>query len=67
MWRYQDALAGPMRATTEIGSHWIDLVRFLTGEEIVSVSATYGKFTPDRYIKDGMMYETSPDGGEKSV
>ncbi len=65
MWRYQETLAGPMRATTEIGSHWIDLVRFLTGEEIVSVSATYGKFTPDRYVKDGMMYETSPDGGEK--
>lgn len=65
MWRYQEALAGPMRATTEIGSHWIDLVRFLTGHEITEVSATYGKFTPDRYIKDGMMYESPQDGAEK--
>lgn len=65
MWRYQKTLAGPMRATTEIGSHWIDLVRFLTGEEIVSVSATYGKFTPDRYVKDGMMYETLQESSEK--
>lgn len=65
MWRYQESMAGPMRATTEIGSHWIDLVRFLTGEEIVSVSATYGMFTPDRYVKDGMMYEASKEGAEK--
>lgn len=57
MWRYQESLAGPMRATTEIGSHWIDLVRFLTGLEVNEVSATYGKFCPDRYVKDGMMYE----------
>lgn len=65
MWRYQDSLAGPMRATTEIGSHWIDLVRFLTGNEIVEVNATYGKFTPERYLKNGIMYETSQDNAEK--
>lgn len=65
MWRYQEHLAGPMRATTEIGSHWIDLVRFLTGLEVEKVSATYGKFCPDRYVKDGMMYETPIPGSEK--
>lgn len=65
MWRYQPEIAGPMRATTEIGSHWIDLVRFLSGHEITAVSATYGKFTPDRYVKDGMMYEFPPDGAKK--
>ena len=65
MWRYQESLAGPMRATTEIGSHWIDLVRFLTGLEVNEVSATYGKFCPDRYVKDGMMYEKNVEGSEK--
>lgn len=65
MWRYQPDVGGPMRATTEIGSHWIDLVRFLSGHEITSVSATYGKFTPDRYVKDGVMYEEPQDGAEK--
>ena len=65
MWRYIDDVAGPMRATTEIGSHWIDLARFLTGCEIESVSATYGKFTPTRYIKDGMMYEEELPGSKK--
>lgn len=57
-WRYIEELAGPMRATTEIGSHWIDLARYLTGLEIVEVSANYGRFAPRRYIKDGVMYET---------
>jgi len=65
MWRYQEDLAGPMRATTEIGSHWIDLVRFLTGQEIIEVSATYGKFYKDRYVKDHMMYRTEVNGSHK--
>lgn len=65
MWRYQKELAGPMRATTEIGSHWIDLARFLTGLEISEVSATYGKFTPERYVKDNIMYEKEQPGSEK--
>ena len=64
-WRYQEETAGPMRATTEIGSHWIDLARFLTGLEITSVSASYGRFTPERYVKDGMMYEEALPGSEK--
>ncbi|MBI9050839.1 MAG: Gfo/Idh/MocA family oxidoreductase [Anaerolineaceae bacterium] len=58
-WRYQPDLAGPMRATTEIGSHWIDLARFLTGLEITEVSANFVNFTPQRYIKDGTMFAES--------
>ena len=54
-----------MRATTEIGSHWIDLVRYLTGLEILEVSATYGMFTPDRFVKDGIMYEEEQPGSTK--
>lgn len=54
-WRYKPELAGPMRATTEIGSHWIDLARFWTGQEIEEVSANYGKFTPNRFLCDGIL------------
>ena len=64
-WRYQETAAGPMRAATEIGSHWIDLARFLTGLEIEAVSAAFGRFTPDRYVKDRMMYEEEKAGSEK--
>ena len=55
-WRYETESAGKFLATTEIGSHWIDLMRYLTGEEVIAVSATYGHFFPDRTIKDGMQF-----------
>lgn len=64
-WRYQDELAGPTRATSEIGSHWIDLARYLTGLEIVEVSANYGKFNPERYVRDNMMYADEEEHTEK--
>ena len=65
-WRYRPDVAGPMRAVTEIGSHFIDTVRFLTGAEIVRVSAVFGKFTPERILKDEIMYErTDENKGEE--
>ena len=57
-WRYKPETAGLMRAVTEIGSHWIDLARFVTGLEIESVSATFCKFSPERVLKENMMYPT---------
>ncbi len=63
MWRYIPDLAGKMRAVTEIGSHWIDLVRFWTHLEIEQVSANFGRFNPNRILKDGMMYPAE-DGGK---
>lgn len=66
-WRYKEELAGPMRATSEIGSHFIDLARFLTGLEIVEVSANYGKFNPTRYLKEGNMYEKEEEGSKEIV
>lgn len=64
MWRYMPELAGPMRAVTEIGSHWIDLIRFLTGLEISEVSATFGSFDRDRILAEGMMYPKEAGKGE---
>ncbi len=60
-WRYQPEVAGPMRAVTEIGSHWFDLARYWTGLEIEAVSATFGCFQPERIIKEGMMYPAQTD------
>ncbi len=64
-WRYKPELAGPMRATTEIGSHWIDLVRYWTGLEITEVSANFGKFSPDRFIVNETMYSYPKDHATK--
>ena len=54
-WRYAD----PLRATTEIGSHFIDLMRYLTGAEVEAVSAAFLSATPERRVRGGIMY---PDG-----
>jgi predicted dehydrogenase len=55
-WRYQPELAGPMRAVTEIGSHWFDIARYLTGLEIEKVSANFANFSPYRSIENNMLY-----------
>jgi predicted dehydrogenase len=38
-WRVDAALGGPSRAFADIGSHWCDLVEFVTGHRIARVSA----------------------------
>ncbi|MEZ5039193.1 MAG: Gfo/Idh/MocA family oxidoreductase [Saprospiraceae bacterium] len=66
-WRYISESAGPMRATTEIGSHWIDLARYWTGLEVAAVSANFGHFNPHRVLSEGMMYPEEREGGEKLI
>ena len=38
-WRVDPALGGPSRAFADIGSHWCDLVEFVTGDPIARLSA----------------------------
>jgi predicted dehydrogenase len=47
-WRFEPQLAGNMLAVTEIGSHWLDLVRYITGLEVTSVIADFRTFYPWR-------------------
>ena len=65
-WRYQPELAGGLRATSEIGSHWIDLVRDWTGLEIEQVSANFGNFSPKRYLNQGIM-SAEPTSGAAPI
>jgi predicted dehydrogenase len=51
-WRYLEKV----RALTEIGSHLIDLMRYTTGLEAVSVSTHLIHAMPDRVLRDGIMY-----------
>ena len=59
-WRYTD----PYRASTEIGSHFVDLVRYLTDLEVESLSAVFATFRPERRVCEGMMV---PDGDGETV
>jgi len=47
-WRLEPGLGGDMRAVADIGSHWLDLVTYITGLEIESVFADFKTFLPVR-------------------
>lgn len=47
-WRVDPALGGASRAFADIGSHWCDLVEFVSGERIASLVATMTTSMPER-------------------
>jgi predicted dehydrogenase len=47
-WRLDSQRQGALRAVADIGSHWLDLARFLTGQEVVEVLADLHTFIPER-------------------
>lgn len=47
-WRLEQGLGGKMRALSDIGSHWLDLITFITGLRIKAVSADFATFIPHR-------------------
>ena len=57
-WRYESEL----HAITEIGSHWLDLAQYISGQTITAVSAVSDQFHPLRYRKDGLLYTEPQDG-----
>lgn len=59
-WRYESKL----HAVTEIGSHWLDLAQYISGEKIVAVSAVFDRFHPRRYRKDGLVYAQVIEGAQ---
>lgn len=47
-WRLEPAVSGASRAVADIGSHWFDLVQFVTGLKIASVCASLAIVHPKR-------------------
>ena len=47
-WRLVSDRQGSLRAVADIGSHWLDLVRFVTGLRVVEVLADLHTFVPER-------------------
>ena len=47
-WRVDPAASGRLRAVADIGSHWLDLARFLTGRRIEGVMADLHTVVPVR-------------------
>lgn len=63
-WRYDEAVGGTMRAVTEIGTHWLDLAEYLTGQKITAVQALFGCFQRERVRKGDLMYAPGTAEGE---
>jgi len=47
-WRLEPEIGGELRAIADIGSHWMDLVTFISGTRIKSVFANLETFIPIR-------------------
>lgn len=47
-WRLEPDLGGELRAVADIGSHWMDLVTFITSTRIKAVFADFETFIPVR-------------------
>jgi len=47
-WRLVAERQGTLRAVADIGSHWIDLVSFVSGRRVVEVLADLHTFVPER-------------------
>jgi predicted dehydrogenase len=43
-WRLESSLSGASRAVADIGSHWLDLIEYLTGLKITEVLADFATF-----------------------
>lgn len=63
-WRVDAAAGGRSRAFADIGSHWCDLVEFVTGEHFTTVSAATDIVHPERPATAGTTFAgaAAPDG-----
>ena len=52
-WRLQPDRGGALRAVGDIGSHWLDLMTFVTGQRVTEVMAELSTFIPTRQEPTG--------------
>jgi len=64
-WRVEGAQGGPSRAFADIGSHWCDLMEFVTGQRITRLCASLTTVLPERIGTPGRT-AFSAAGGEGS-
>jgi len=52
-WRIDATAGGVSRTFADIGSHWFDLLEFVTGDPVASVSAQFSTLRPTRVVPGG--------------
>jgi len=66
-WRLEPDRGGALRAVGDIGSHWLDLVTFLTGRRVSSVMADLATFIPVRHRPAGSVETFSTERATETV
>ena len=64
-WRVDPRIGGPSRAFADIGSHWVDLAEFVSGERFAAVTASTSIVYPTRPAASGPSF--SRDAGGEPV
>lgn len=62
-WRVDPALGGASRVFADIGSHWCDLVEWVSGERFTEVSAAFDTVIAERGALTGQSFTTPTAGG----
>ncbi|QII28193.1 Gfo/Idh/MocA family oxidoreductase [Stenotrophomonas maltophilia] len=62
-WRVDPALGGASRVFADIGSHWCDLVEWVSGERFTEVSAAFDTVIAERSTDTGQSFTTAEAGG----
>ena len=66
-WRLQPDRGGALRAVGDIGSHWLDLMTFVTGQHVASVMADLTTFIGTRREPTGPVETFSTDRSAEAV
>jgi predicted dehydrogenase len=68
-WRVDPARSGASRAFADIGSHWCDLMEFVTGQRIAAVCAQTATVVPERADRGHApaFAPPTPSGGSRPV
>lgn len=66
-WRLQPDRGGTLRAVGDIGSHWLDLMTYVTGQRIVAVMADLTTFIGTRHEPTGPVETFSSERSSDTV
>jgi predicted dehydrogenase len=66
-WRLQPERGGALRAVGDIGSHWLDLMTFVTGQRVTAVNADLVTFMDTRREPTGPVETFSTDRSADTV
>ena len=66
-WRLEPGRGGSLRAVGDIGSHWLDLMAFVTGQRVVAVMAELATFIEARREPTGPVETFSTEVASETV